>query len=145
MPAVAARTTWLGRAARLLGLGFVLDRQAASAATRLRRITWRFLLPATTGTGFASLLVYGENADVLAALADASIAQEIRTTPDDRPADCVVALSSGPLDFDAFASQVAPGGTLFVEVDRFRPGARFLSPRRVAADAAARGFMVVGA
>lgn len=99
---------------------------------QLRRITWRFLLPAPPMGQWQHLVVVGADAEMLRALASTDLAADVSTLPSvDRPADCIVVLrtSHKPLSNIRF---LEPGGILLVESDRRRRGGRWTGPRRTA-------------
>lgn len=112
----------------------------------LKRLDWRFLLPAPARGSFHRLMLatnQAEEADVLLALAqDTGMARRAMRWTDGEQTDCVAVLAGSGVSPARAVSGVSPGGVLYYEVDR-RQSPR-LTPRRVAAELSRSGLLVIG-
>lgn len=112
----------------------------------LKRLDWRFLLPAPGHGSFHRLMLAAkqtDEADTLVALAQyAGLAQRaMRWTPGER-ADCVAVLAGSGKSPAQAAASVNEGGVLYYEVDR--RSSLHATPGRVAAELSRSGLRVVG-
>lgn len=112
----------------------------------LKRLDWRFLLPAPAHGSFRRLmLVTGklEEATGLLALAQSTgLAQQTTPLAAGEQADCVAVLAGSTVSPAQAASHVSAGGVLYYEVDRRSSPA--LTPGRVGSELAKTGLLVVG-
>ena len=114
-------------------------------ATQIRRVDWRFLLPTPSSGRFHHLVIVGANST----LADVSqrvglAARVTRRLSRDDPAD-VIAVVGGkrPLaQLDEATRCLAPGGVVYVEVDRRPRSNVLLTPGRLARFLACRGLPI---
>jgi hypothetical protein len=99
---------------------------------RSHRLDWALLLPATVVLPLDEVMVLGGSDDLAQSLVDHGFAASWRRPggPADRSA-FVVAWADCPYDIRRIASHVGPGGLLYLEIDRRRPGLRRLGPRSV--------------
>ncbi|HUF36386.1 MAG TPA: hypothetical protein VMN37_10580 [Gemmatimonadales bacterium] len=98
----------------------------------LRRADWRFLLPGAESGVFEHLVVIGGPEFLAECLRDAGAARQVsRGTSPAADADAVAVLADARVQPEAAAAGLAPGGALYVEVDRRRPGRRLLTPARM--------------
>jgi len=97
-----------------------------------RRLDWVVLLPSAARLPFDDALLLGGDDDLGATLVSGGVAASWRRPgdPDDRAALVVVGADCS-LDVAQIARHVAPGGTLYMEVDRGRRGRRTSSVARV--------------
>jgi hypothetical protein len=118
----------------------------------LRRADWRFLLPATASGVFDHLVVLGGPAGLATALQEAGAARRATDRlPQEGGADAVALLADAAMELQAAAGALVPGGALYVEVDRRRPGRRLLTPaalerrlRRLGLTVTARHWVIPG-
>jgi len=96
------------------------------------RLDWVVLLPSSARLPFADALVLGGDDELGSALVAGGVAVAWRrpSGASDR-AGLVVARDDCSMDLEAIARHVAQGGTLYMEVDRRRPGHRTRTPHRV--------------
>jgi hypothetical protein len=106
--------------------------QRAPAIAPLRAIDWRFLLPGPPDQRFDRLVLLGGAPGLVARAMSLGLADEVvAELPEAGDADLVAAYADAPYDIPEIARAVAPGGLLYLEVDRDRRGARGTTPGRV--------------
>lgn len=113
---------------------------------RNNRLDWTLLLPASAVWPIDEVLVLGGSEAMAQSLLDHGLARSWRRPrgPHDRNT-LVVAWDDCPLAVGQIAGHVAPGGLLYMEVDRRHPGRRLLGPRSVQRDLARSGCRLVSA
>ena len=112
--------------------------------TSLRRADWRFLLPSPEGTAYRRLVLFGGTADLLERLG--SVAEERGLGPEGvEHADLVVVMADSPHHVSRILPRVGPRATVYIEVDRRRPGSRLLTPARLRRRLVRHGLMPVAA
>lgn len=83
-----------------------------------QRADWRFLLPSSNGI-FRHLVLLGGSADLADKINAAGIAQRVSLDlPTERSADAIAILSNERVDLSHVSKYLAPGGSLYYEVDR---------------------------
>lgn len=103
------------------------------AASLLRRLDWRYLVPQPQSSTFDRMVLLGAGRDLVDAASAIGLAREVTTTLcDDHQADLVAVLSSARLDAPLVMRALRPGGVVYVEVDRRRRGRRSLTSQRLA-------------
>jgi len=91
---------------------------------RVRSLDWRFLLPVPPSGRFQRLALIGaDTTTVQAAIAGGLAAEVVDALDGEASADAVVCLRSVPMSIETAVATLAPGGLLYLEVDR-GPGAR---------------------
>lgn len=111
----------------------------------LRRADWRFLLPMPPGGAFEHLVLLGGPDGLEERLVEVGLASQVRKTlPDRSSVDAVIVLDDAPADLDRIARCLAPGGVLYLEVDRKTRAGLLASPRRVARSLREAGLIPVG-
>ena len=105
----------------------------------LRRADWRYLLPPPCGERYRHLLLLGGPAGLADLLRTEEIAERVDTAPVSG-ADLVVAMTDCAASASQLASYLAPGGVLYREIDRRRPGMLATTPARLAATLRASGL-----
>jgi thiamine kinase-like enzyme len=113
-----------------------LDPRRAKAAERrereLRCADWRFLLPPAPAGGFEHLVLLDGRSALVELVQRSGIARRVSTSPLAGPeADVVVRLHDASQDLAAAAGCLAPGGVLYFEIHRVRPGWEAMTPSRV--------------
>ena len=84
----------------------------------VRRLDWRFLLPAAGVEPLERLLLQGGDADTARLVVETGIAAAVTTERDDGPVDAVVSLDGDPRDLEGLLAGLRPGGAFYAEVDR---------------------------
>jgi glycosyltransferase involved in cell wall biosynthesis len=111
----------------------------------LRRLDWRFLLPAPSNAMFEQLVIVGDDQVALAA-ETIGLAIDVHASLDGvRGADAVAVLAGARPDPEMVANALRPGGVVYWEVDRTRLASVAVSPARLAGRLAASGMTVEGA
>jgi len=111
----------------------------------LRRADWRFLLPTPSGGRFAHLVLLGGEAGLAARLVEEGLAARVDCAMTDTiTADAMVALHDADIDPDEFTRHLPANCPLYIEVDRRRPGRRWLTPARLCARLQAGGATIIG-
>lgn len=102
------------------------------AIAPLRAIDWRFLLPGPLGRRFGRLALLGGAPGLVARAVSAGLADDVvAELPEAGRADLVAAYADAPHDIPDIARAVAPGGLLYLEVDRHRRGGPATTPGRM--------------
>jgi hypothetical protein len=124
------------------------DQPAApsSSGTRsLRRVDWRFLLPAPSDGRFHHMVVLGGNETIYRGLLEVDCATYVSGLPEHVPsADAVIVLAGAVNQLASAAAAAADGAVLYVEVDRRRAGQVARSPGRLARDLRGAGVTPIG-
>jgi Phosphotransferase enzyme family len=107
------------------------------AASLLRRLDWRYLVPQPVpqpeSSTFDRIVLLGADRDLVAAAVAIGLARQVTTTlRDDHQADLVAVLSPSRMDARRIMGALRPGGVVYVEVDRRRRGSRSLTAQRLA-------------
>ena len=106
----------------------------------LRRADWRFLLPGPVdGVRYRHAVLLGGPQGLAELLRDEELADRIDTGPA-TGADLVVALADASIGPGELAACAAPGGVVYREVDRRRPGSLTTTPARMNRELAASGL-----
>ena len=115
-----------------------------SVVAALRSADWRFLLPVPPNTPFGRLAMLGGLPGVVARAQLLGLGGQVTDSlPGPGGAQGVVAYADAPYTIDAIAAAVAPGGTLYLEVERSRRGVR-MTPGRVEMRLRRVGLTVAG-
>lgn len=110
----------------------------------LRRADWRFLLPLPDGD-LGRLALIGGPPGLGARLLEEGLALQVVYHLGEGPqADVVAVLDGASLRLEEIAASLAPGGLLYIEVDRRRWGGLALSPGRLKTRLERSGFRVCG-
>lgn len=121
------------------------ERAAGAERASLRRADWRFLLPAPPAGGFAHMALLGGPSGLAERLIEIGLARHVsRALPGDRSADAVVALHDARVPLAAAAASLAPGGSLYYEIDRRRPAHLTDTPARARVSLLAAGLRPTG-
>lgn len=98
----------------------------------LRRLDWRFVLPAVPDGGFELLVLLGGPAGLDRRIVEVGLARRVcRELPARAEADAVVVLAGTRAPVAAAARSLRPGGVLYWEVDRRSPGTAGTTPARL--------------
>jgi hypothetical protein len=107
---------------------------SASRQIDLRRADWRFLLPGSPEGSYRHLVLLGGLPGLAERLLTAGIARRVsEQLPAESPPDLVVILHDAaiPATVRRAISALAPGGTLYCEVDRRSSGSLMMTPSRM--------------
>jgi len=108
------------------------SRTSLDEVVNLSRADWRFLLPCPKENSFQHLVLLGETSDLPERLVDVGIARQVSCeVPSAQSADALVVLHNAHVNLKAAVSCLAPGGSLYYEIDRRSPSGLLLSPNRV--------------
>lgn len=117
---------------------------SGARAAALRTADWRFLLPVAPGALFDHLLLLGGGAGAVQRAHSLGLAKGITDDlPAGQEAQVVVAYEDARHSVEEIAAAVAPGGMLYLEVDRARRGRHLASPYRVARQLTRAGLSAV--
>ena len=107
----------------------VSPRPSAAVTAAARRLVWRYLLPIRP----THAVVVGASPDLVDAARLTGLADRVTAelSPGDRP-DLVAVLADAPPGWEGTAAALVPGGVLWWETDRRRPGRRRDTPTRIA-------------
>jgi hypothetical protein len=115
-------------------------------STLLKRLDWRFLLPAPTSGSFHRLMLATNSTEEAAALSELAqttgVAQQITEWTPTEKADCVGVMAGSGLSPAQAASAVNAGGVLYYEVDR--RSSFGLTPQRVTCELTKAGLRIIG-
>ncbi len=120
---------------------------AEASSVSLCRADWRVLLPLPAAGPFAHAVLLGGAPGLSRSLLDAGFARTIsRSLPRDRSANAVIVLhdETAAVDLARASAALAPGGVLYVEVDRRRTGCRLWTPARISRRLTALGLRTGG-
>jgi hypothetical protein len=105
----------------------------------LRRADWRYLLPGPERGRYRQLVLLGGPPGLAELLREEQLADRIETRPA-AGADLVVALADASVRPAELAACVAPGGVVYREIDRRRPGSATVTPARLRRDLTGSGL-----
>src|SRR5262245_58572204 len=98
--------------------------------TGLRRLDWRFVLPATGA--FQHLVLLGGEDELSERILEVGMADRVsRSLPQERVADALIILCDARVAPEQAATCLRSGGVLYCEVDRRRPDALARTPGRL--------------
>ncbi|HEX8940904.1 MAG TPA: phosphotransferase [Candidatus Limnocylindrales bacterium] len=110
-------------------------------ASTIRRLDWRFLLPAPEGGAFEHLLLGREDPDLADLVREAGVARRVSAGNGvTGPFDVAVLLAGSHLTIEDLRHRLRPGAPVYLEIDRRRPGLRQGGPGRLGARLAAVGL-----
>jgi len=99
------------------------------ARAQPRATDWRYLLPPSGDRGIGRILLAGGTDAIASAVRQALVADEFfRDRCPPAAADVAVVLRDSSLSIEAVAEMLAPGGVLYWEVSRARPGRLRVTP-----------------
>lgn len=109
------------------------------------RTDWRFLLPTAPDGAFRHLVLLGGGSELVDSVLRLDIARRVSTEVLSVPvADAVVRLHGATHDLAAAAGCLVPGGVMYFEILRRRPGWKAATPERVSEDLARLGLAQLG-
>jgi hypothetical protein len=103
---------------------------SANGRVNLRRLDWRFLLPYPATRSFSHLVLLGGPAGLGDRIIEIGLAKKVSRQPVSS-ADSTVLLHDAEVDIREAAACLQPGGAFYCEIDRRRPGRRWLSPEKL--------------
>ncbi len=110
----------------------VSEGSAAGGGKHVRRADWRFLLPTPTEGFFQHLVLLGGSAGRAKQIVDIGFARRVsREIPKGPSADALIILSGAGVALEEAISCLAPGGSLYCEIDRRLPSSFARSPGRI--------------
>ena len=113
-------------------------------ASLVRRLDWRFLVPTPADSNFRRMVLLGGDRRLADAAVAIGLAGEVSTALErDSAADLIAVLPGADIDAADLTRAAAPGGVIYIEVDRRRRGSRLLTPHRLADRLTGRGQSVV--
>ncbi len=112
---------------------------------RVRRLDWRFLVPTPASGSFERLIMLGASLDLCQLAETLGVATRVERDLSAHRADAVVVMRGVSADPRKLAAAVAPGGIVYMEIDRRQPGALGRTPRHVAAQLARAGLVPAAA